>query len=181
MLTLKEWMELVDYKITEGSEYLWNCFGSNAYNLTSWSRDHDGYSFNIIFDTVTQVVYSVEACDYKNDRAYRIINPDYQKAYKDEGIERGNIGDQAWDDVNFIDLESDDDFIEKGFGIKTGEDYDTRIVVPLDLSDDELFELMKMAHEHDMTLNEFVGDVVAQFCERLARDPDELERLKPLI
>lgn len=178
MLTLNEWMELADYKITEHREYLWSCFGEDAYNLTSWSGTQDGYSFNIIFDTTTQIVYAVEACDYKNDKAYRIINEDYRAAYDAEGNERGHIGDQAWDDVDFVDLESDDDFIHKAFAIKEGKDYDTRISVPLDLSNDEMFELMKMAHERDMTLNNFVADVVTQFCERLANDPQELERLK---
>jgi hypothetical protein len=30
MLTVKEWMELVDHRITEGSDYGWMCFGPDA-------------------------------------------------------------------------------------------------------------------------------------------------------
>jgi len=167
MLTLKEWMEIVDYKITEGSDYLWRCFGTNAYNLTSWSGEQDGYSFNIIFDTVTQEVYTVEACDYKNDRAYQLINLDYKDDYNREATSRGLFGNQAWDDVNFVELESDDDFFQKALAIKEGKDYDTRVSVPLELDDSELFELMKMAHERDLTLNDFVAEIITQFCEQV--------------
>ena len=84
MLTLKEWMELTEYRITEGSEYGWQCFGPNAYGLNSWSGEQDGHSFNIEFDTRTQTVYVVEVCDYRHQRAYRIINPDYRQAYLNE-------------------------------------------------------------------------------------------------
>jgi hypothetical protein len=40
--------------------------------------------------------------------------------------------------------------------IKAGEDYDTRVSVPLELDDDLMFDLMKRAHEKDVTLNKMV-------------------------
>jgi hypothetical protein len=145
MITLKEWMELVDYRITEGSDY--NLYSHNAYALSSWNGEQDGYSMEVVFDTKTQVVYCVEACDYTNNRAYRLINSDYKDV--DEST-------KAWDDTEWIELEVDDDFIQKCLAIKAGEDYDTRISVPLDLDDDMMFDLMKLAHERDITLNELV-------------------------
>ena len=51
MITLKEWMEIVDYRITEGSGYQWQCYGPNAYCLDSWNGEQDGHSLSIIFDT----------------------------------------------------------------------------------------------------------------------------------
>jgi hypothetical protein len=175
MLTVKEWMELVDHRITEGSDYGWMCFGPDAYSLSSWNGEHDGYSFNIVFDNKTQEVYTVEICDYKNERAYRIINPDYKEAYDAEGAGRGGFGDEAWDDVNYVDLESDDDFIQKGLSIKAGEDYDTRVSVPLDLPDDVLFELMKQAHEQDITLNQLMEQVIVDAINRVKQDPDSFK------
>jgi hypothetical protein len=145
MITLKEWMELVDYRITEGGDY--NLYSHNAYALSSWNGEQDGYSMEVVFDTKTQVVYCVEVCDYANNRAYRLIDPAYKEV--DENA-------QAWDDTEWIDLEVDDDFIQKCLAIKAGEDYDTRISVPLELDDDMLFDLMKLAHERDITLNELV-------------------------
>ncbi len=163
MITMQEFMEVVDYRITEGSEYTWNCFGDNAkpYSLSAWNQEQDGWSFNIVFDTGTQDVYMVEACDYKHHRAYRIINPDYVQDYKDyANSENSEYADQAWDDVNYVDLEEDDDWIQKALAIKNGEDYDTRVSVPLELCESDMFQLMKLAHERDLTLNKLVEELL---------------------
>ena len=156
MITLKEWMELVDYRITEGSDYGWQCFGHNAHALDSWNGDQDGYSFSIVFDTKTQVVYEVQAHDYTNQRAYRLINPEFKSAHDQEADQRDvNLG-EAWDDVNYIDLDVDDDFIQKGLAIRDGEDYDTRVQIEVNFDDAELLEYMKIAHDRDITFNELV-------------------------
>jgi hypothetical protein len=162
MITMKEWMELVDYRITEGSDYMWSCYGPNGYQLDSWNGVHDkgGFSFSIIFDTKDQTVYEVQAHDYTNDRAYRMINPGFQKKHRKESKKRDVEINEAWDGVDYVGLEVDDDFIQKCLAIKAGEDYDTRVEVPLTLDDDQLFLLMKLAHEHDLTLNEFVEDIL---------------------
>jgi hypothetical protein len=68
--------------------------------------------------------------------------------------------DQAWDEVNYVDIEVDDDFIQKCLAIKAGEKYDTRVQVPVDFSDEDLLQYMKMAHERDMTFNEFVEEAL---------------------
>ncbi len=168
MITMKEWMELVDYKITEGSDFCWNCYGNDAYMLDSWNGEQDGYSFTVIFDTKTQVVYEVQAHDYVHQRAYRMVNEDFRKKLKKEARKRDVDKDMAWDDVDYVNLEVDDDFIQKCLSIKAGEDYDTRVVVPLELDDDMLFNLMKMAHEHDVTLNQMVEVVLRQVIDQHA-------------
>jgi hypothetical protein len=160
MITMKEWMDLVNYRITEGSDYGWRCYGSDAYHLDSWNGDQDGHSFTIIFDTKNQTVYEVQAHDYLHQRAYRMINEDFRKKNKKEAKRRDVSKDEAWDDVNYIDLEVDDDFIQKCLSIREGEDYDTRVEVPLTLPDEQLLDLMKMAHEADMSLNSFVEQVL---------------------
>jgi len=179
MLTLKEWMELVDYKITEGDTYGWTCYGSNAYSLSMWNGVHGkgGFSSNVIFDTQNQTVYEVDFCDYTNDRAYRIINPDYKKSYDEEAGARGANTDQAWDDIDYTDLEVDDDFIQKALAIKEGEEYDTRVQVPVDFTDEELLKYMKMAHERDITFNQFVEEALRQAIDEHKRDPEAM-RLK---
>ena len=157
MITLKDFIEAVDYRVTEGSDFTWHCFGDEArpYTLSAWNQEQDGWSFNITFDTGTQEVYMVEACDYKRQRAYRLINPDHVEAYKDYAKKHNpEYVDQAWDDVNYTDLEVDDDWIQKALSIKSGEDYDTQISVPIDIPDDELFKFMILAHERDMTFNQ---------------------------
>lgn len=172
MLTLKEWMEIVDYRITEGSTYCWQCFGYDAYTLDSWNGDHEGHSFTITFDTNTQEVYQVEAHDFRNSRAYRMINPDFKKAHDAEGISRGTSPNEAWDDVDYIDLEVDDDFVQKCLAIKAGEDYDTRVSVPVDFTDEELLKYMKMAHDQDVTFNEFIEQALRSAIEQYNLDPE---------
>ncbi len=161
MLTLKEWMELVDYRITEGSDYYDN--DRTLYSLSSWNGDHDGWSFNIVFDpSDDQLVHAVEVCDYKNSRAYRMRLPNF-----------GSEKEQAWDNVDFVDLESDDDFIQKSLAIKAGEDYDVRVSIPLNLSKEVLFELMKQAHEQDITFNELVEKALQLKLDSLGLDDSE--------
>jgi len=173
MLDMKEWMELVDYKITEGDNYGWSCFGPNSYQLSSWNGIHDkgGYSFNIVFSTKSHKVYSVEVCDYTNDRAYRIINPEYVKKHEKEAEKRG-VDNMAWDDVEFIDLEVDEDFIQKALSIKAGEDYSTDISVPIDLPDGLLLEAALNAHRQDITLNEYINNALREMINEYTRDPE---------
>ena len=163
---MKEWMELVGYRITEGSDYMWQCYGSNAYALDSWNGEQDGHSFTVIFDTKDQTVYEVQAHDYVNDRAYRMINEDFQKKNKKEAKKRDIDKDNAWDDVDYVDIEVDDDFIQKCLAIKTGEDYDTRVSVPMDFSDEELLTYMKLAHEQDITFNQLVERALREAIDR---------------
>ena len=156
MITLKQWMDAVDYRITEGSKYLWSCFGDNAYTFDSCQRYR---SASIIIDTKTQEVYQTTVYDYANERAYRMINPIYARAYRDECTSR-DCADTAWDEVKYVDLDMNDDFLEKMAAIIAGEDYDTRVEVPLTLDNDQLFELMKLAHQQDITLNQLVEKVL---------------------
>jgi len=162
---MKEWMELVEYRITEGSDYGWQCYGSDAYMLDSWNGEQDGHSFTIIFDTKDQTVYEVQAHDYVHNRAYRMINEDFAKKNRKEAKRRDIDRAEAWDNVDYVDLDVDDDFFQKALAIREGEDYDTRVSVPLELDDATMFQMMRMAHERDLTLNEFVEDVLRQAIE----------------
>jgi len=166
MITMKEWMELVGYRITEGSDYMWQCYGSNAYALDSWNGEQDGHSFTVIFDTKDQTVYEVQAHDYVHNRAYRMINEDFRKKNKKEAKKRDIDKDNAWDDVNYVDLDVDDDFIQKCLSIRAGEDYDTRVSIPMDFSDEELLTYMKLAHEQDITFNQLVEQALREAIDR---------------
>ena len=154
MITLKQFMEIVNYRICEGSA--WNGFAPNAYSLDYWNGDQDGHSLAIVFNTQDQTVYSVQACDYKNNRAYRFTHPDYRK----------DLDQQAWDDVNWVDLEIEDDWLEKAQAVVAGHDYDTRVNVPLELGENELFHLMSLAHERDITLNQLVTDIIQRVIDK---------------
>lgn len=167
MITLKEFMEICNYRITEGSDYQWECYGPNAYTLDSWNGDQDGHSFSIYFDTKTQEVYEVQIHDYRNQRAYRMINPEFVKKHKKEAKRRAVEYKEAWDNVDYVDLEVDDDWIQKALAVEAGEVYDTRVSVPLVLDRDQMYDLMTMAHERDITLNELVEFVLREEIKRI--------------
>ena len=169
MITMKEWMELVDYRITEGGDYGWQCFGPNAYQLSSWNGLHDrgGWSFNIVFSTKTQKVYEVTVCDYTRNRAYRMIVENKQAKHRKEAEHKSELANQAWDDVDYVDLEVDDDFIQKCLSIKAGEDYSTDVSVPLDLPDDLLLFAFKAAHAENMTFNDWMNKMLKSFVDQV--------------
>lgn len=158
-MNLKDFMEVIDYKITEGSEYQWGCFGNNAYTLDSWNGEQEGHTVSTVFDTKDQTVYAVMAYDYIANRAYRWMNPEFVAFHKTE-CESRNCNDEAWDGVEYTDLEVEEDFLKKARAIVLGSDYDTRIQIPLDLDKETTFQLMQLAHEADLTLNQFVEKIL---------------------
>jgi hypothetical protein len=176
MITLKEWMEVVGYRITEGDAWYSEAFGYDAHCLSAWNgvHGHGGWSFNIVFDTKTQLVYQVEACDYTNDRAYRLINPLYKEAVEKQS-KNDSYANQAWDDVDYTDLEVNDDWIQKALAIVAGEEYDTRISIPVDFTDEELLKYMVIAHERDMKFNDFIEEALRAAIEEHQRDPVSFE------
>jgi hypothetical protein len=172
MITLKEFMEVISYQITEGSQYCWTCYGTDAYSLDSWNGDQNGHVVTIVFDKKTQEVYEVAVCDYKNDRAYRMGNPLYEKLYTEEAARRGVAASEAWEDVNYTNLDVLSDFIEKTTAIIAGKDYDPRVQVALDIVDGELFALMKLAHEADVSLNVYITTMLESVVEKLKKEKD---------
>ncbi len=155
MITIKDFMETVEYKISDGSKYQWDCYGSNAWTLT-----HEDYPRNttifIVFDTTDQTVYEMQAWDGPNKKEYRWINEDYVDEHTAECKERDVPVNQSIDDRNFTDLDVEEDILEKADAIFRGVPYDTRVMVQLTLSKDEQHTLMEMAHKKDMSLNKFV-------------------------
>jgi hypothetical protein len=154
MITLKNFLQAVDYSITGGSDYGWACYGANARYLDC--DESNQYSINCIFDSVDQTVYSVEAWDYLNDREYRWVHPDYIEQLKAESVQRECKFDISTDDRKFIDLEVAEDMLTKMSAIRHGEPYDTRISVPIDMPDEDLLKFMILAHERDMKFNDLV-------------------------
>jgi hypothetical protein len=159
MITVKQYMEIIDYRLTGGSEYQWSCYGDNARYMDC---DNDDYSVSIILDTMTQCVYEATVYDYRRDRAYRLFNPQFKDQMTAESRDRDCSIIFAWDAVKFTDLEVVDDWLDKASAIVRGLDYDDRVSVPIDLSDDELFKLMKIAHERDITLNRLLEEILVQ-------------------
>jgi uncharacterized protein YozE (UPF0346 family) len=90
-----------------------------------------------------------------------------REKHRKEAEHKSELANQAWDDVEYIDLDVDGDFISKCLAIKNHEEYDTRVQVPIDIPDRELLQYMKMAHERDMTFNDFVEQALRHAIEEV--------------
>jgi hypothetical protein len=172
MLTLPEFFELIEHRVTGGSEFQWQCYGHHAYVIDSDGANHH---FSVVFDRDNQTVYEVTVCDYVNDRAYRMINPDFKFGHDDEAAGRGVPANQAWHDVLYVDLDVADDFIQKSQAIRDGKSYDTRVQLELDLDDDLLFGLMKLAHQQDITLNQLIEQILTEMIDRTRAQKEQTE------
>jgi len=167
MITIKDFMECIDYRVTGGAEYQWQCYGPNVRYLEFQSGEGTvSDTVLILFDTVDQTVYEMQAWDYYNEREYRWIHPDYLDAHKKEAKSRNVKWKKSLDDRKFINLEVEEDILEKAAAIARGEEYDTRIMVTLELGDKERVLLMELAHEADMSLNQFVEHILREDMKR---------------
>ena len=159
---LSEVNNIFQHKITDGSEYLWNCYGSNVRSIDYTSKYACGY---VVFDTETHTVYEVSVSPVAGSwdiepKPYRYINPEHRMSYETEAEDRHVDPNVAWDDVMWVDLETEEDFIEKASKMFVGQKFDTRIVVPLDLDNETILQLSMEAHKRDITLNQMVEELL---------------------
>lgn len=151
MITLKDWIELISYRISGGSEYQWQCFGPNARFIDCESAN---YSTSAVFDSATQEMFQVEIYDTARRVNYVFIPEAHRAAHVDEAKERNiNFNDN---DFKTVDLEVIEDWLEKAQAIIAGQEYDTRVIVPVNFDDAELLKIFMAAHELDITFNQFV-------------------------
>lgn len=163
MITLKEFIEAIEYKITEGSDYQWDCFGPNARYLDCAGPNlNQDYNISAIFDSKDQTVYAIEVWDYRADREYRWINNAYVKDHMKSCAKYNVDIYESMDGRNYIDLDVAEDILEKANALVNGKAYDERVQIPLNVDEDTLYMLMKEAHNRDLTLNEFVEDLLSK-------------------
>lgn len=159
--------EAMDHRITEGSEYGWACW-SNARYL---DYESDFAHVSAVYNTKTQEIYQADinikphSWGDTDVKPYRWLNPAYSDLYYAEAKRRGVNADQAWDDVNWVDLDVAEDWLEKATAIFNGLEFDDRIQVPVEFTDAELLKYMKLAHERDLTFNQFIEQVMREFID----------------
>ena len=163
--------EITNHRITEGSEYGWNCYPSARY-----LSYESGFAYvSVIYSTETQEIYEAdvsiktEAWD-EDMRPYRWLNPEYKDIMILEAKTRKVKWRKAWDDVKWIDLETDEDFLEKAKAIFNGEDFDKRVQVPIELEDDIMLHLCMEAHKRDITLNKFVEEILQHLIDQSKKE-----------
>lgn len=97
-MKIQSFLEVIDYKIFDGSKFLWDCFGENCFILNWWngnfSKSDGSYKAeaSIYFDTETKQVYLIELFDNESKKYHFCIDPNFVDAYEQECI-RNNLPD----------------------------------------------------------------------------------------
>lgn len=89
-----DYIRSIGFSITSGSQFMWNCYGTDAWYLESDDS-------NAVIDRKTGIVYEVAYFNEDTDDCLRWTNPDYIDAYVAESTQRGFNPWQAYDDVDF--------------------------------------------------------------------------------
>ena len=157
-MDIKDINEAFNHRIVSGSEYCWSCYGPDARYL---DYESEFAHASVIFDSTNQTVFeaTVNAKEDGDDnlpRPYRWFKPETKNAYVVEAAAKGIDMQNAWDNVNWIDLEVAEDWLEKAKAIFENKPFDRRIEVPLDIEDDVMLHLALEAHKRDITLNKMV-------------------------
>ena len=165
MTTLFDFFKAVNYKVTGASNYAWSCYGNDAVTFDFYEDNE--FECSAIVSTKSQEVRELTMHDYKLNRSYRWTNPDFVEMREKEALSHGIDDSLAYDEVKFCDVEVAEDILEKMTAICKGEDYDTRITIPIDLTEQEFLNVAKAAHALDITINEFferaIEEAIAQY------------------
>jgi hypothetical protein len=99
-ITIKEFITAIKFNIGDGFEYLWDCYGKNAYSI-GWMKPDRTATASIIYDMIDQTVYQMEVWDELNNRVYRWISLECAKAHKKEAQKRQINDSIALDRVKY--------------------------------------------------------------------------------
>lgn len=164
-MNIESFLKAIEYRFDEGSKFQWKCFGNNA-RFVDYGNDTPGYDISCVYDCKTGEIYSISVFDYNESIEYRYMNPMYKDAYFDEEVER-NINPESEDsDLKTIDLDVELDIMERIEAVVAGVEMDKRVLMGIDLPEKLWYELMKMAHERDITLNQLISEILQQAIDK---------------
>lgn len=149
----QQFLVAIGYNISEGSEFLWKCYGDNARYLDYNTED---FHVSAVYDTKTLEVYEASISSmYSGDLGYKWHNPDYLTQYQDEAKSRNVIWDKLGEDHAWAITDCYDDILDKIVKILAGEEYDKRVVLSLDLDEDLRDKIQAAADLDGITIDEF--------------------------
>ena len=114
--SINRFFYIIDYKISDGDEYLWQAYGEN-----SWCVEYNGencynnitHEVVAVFDRKTLIIYEVVCYDYINEVNYRWIHPDYIDEVNQEAKERNVDNSIAYNNIKFIEVSSFEEWESK--------------------------------------------------------------------
>lgn len=162
-MNIQQVFNAISYRIVESTPFLYHCFGANEPRSYSFSNKNNEPCGSFVADASGKVYeLSVENGEDDEARCYRWIDPDFQDALFAEIREHNSDPTIAWDEVKYSEIEVEEDILTKTQAISNGLVFDTRIITPVDLSDEEFLTVSKMAHERDITVNKMFEFIISE-------------------
>lgn len=171
-------MKAAQFKISEGAEYGWDCFGDKdeIYNLdfSETLGSFDTNSASAVFNRRTGKVYELTAFD-RADNCFRWIDPEHENVVKEEYVKRNLNFDLAYDSVEFINVNSEETILEILEILILNPDASEYLapyleqedsIITISMTETELALISKAAHLKNMTLNQFMIEAVKDKLKR---------------
>jgi hypothetical protein len=161
MIKLHEFLNVIRYEIDDKAFLNNSIYTQESSMVCEVTSGTPEYYITCIFDAVSQEVFEISVEDYERKRYYRWIQEDFRD------LEQSN---RSWAGTEYSLLEVAEDILDKADAIVEGRDYDSRVRVPLDLSDEDFMFLAKAAHDRDITLNAMVEQVLKAALENVIKN-----------
>jgi hypothetical protein len=158
-MNLMEVLTATKGKIVDGSKFYWECYGLNSWNL-EFKKTQD-CEISVTYDTETFVVNEIQLSDLKREVEYRWINPDFIQKVKDEYLKREYDFSESIFENKIYDLEYEEDILEKISCIFNDQPYNPKILIKLDLTEEEVNTLTKAAELQNITVDQFVENILS--------------------
>lgn len=174
--TIDEYLKKIDYRVVYGSEFLWKCFGPNAW---TYETDTKTGSSNVVFDKKTGEVYQIEVSN--PDHLYNWINPNYSDSYIAECKER-NIDPDLYitdSDRKWVQTDSFLDILDKVWAILSNRTFDTRVVVNLHFDDpNDITIIEEAAIKVGKTFDEYFVELLMLYLETEEKTKLEIPKVQ---
>lgn len=154
MTKLHEFLNAIGYEIHDKFIVDNSVFGDAVCEIT---HSNENCHLTCQFDVVTQEVFDITAEDFLGKRYYRWTAEDFKDTKQDK---------TTWTGAEFYELEVVEDILEKAEAMVEGWEYDARVIVPFDITDEQFAEFALAAHKLDITFNQFVERAVRAAIEK---------------
>lgn len=165
-MKLEQILPLIEYKISEGTDYLWPCFGEQCWQLSF--LDVEGRELGqLVHNRSGEVLFiAFTYVDNSKYTAYHWVEPECKEAYLKECAKR-EVDINRYDSDNLsIELELQEDVFQKLAAIYKMEIFDKRILVSMELPEKTLESLNLMAQENNRTLDDEVNHLLSEYIKK---------------
>ena len=154
----------IEYNVGEVSEFLWKSLGDcRIWAFNNINNEEVGtFVVNKFGDVLNLEIF--HTLDDEATVCYRWIQENHREEYLKEDLEN-SFGFNEDEKTKFIDLDEEEDCLEKLKAIVNLEDFDSRISVVIDIDDSDFIQISKMAHNADITFNQQVNLILASFVD----------------